>query len=66
MRHERDNVIFKDKLETSISMKSSRRELSVNVVIVRYIGKNNQITLFPCFTLTPKTGVELPKTGIIF
>ena len=31
-------------------MKRSRRELSINMVIHRFNLKNNQITLFPCFT----------------
>jgi len=47
-------------------MKRSRRELSINMVINRFIFKNNQITLITCFTFIPKTGVGLPKTGIIF
>jgi len=44
-------------------MESSRRDLFIDMV-VRFIFKNNQITLFPCFTLTPKTGVRLRKTGV--
>ena len=32
----------------------------------RFISKNNQITLFPCFTFIPKTGVGLPKTRVSF
>jgi len=38
-------------------MNSSRRELSINMVIHWFISKNNQITLFSSFTFTPKTGV---------
>ena len=38
-------------------MKRSRRELSIDMVIPTDIFKNNQITLFPCFTSTPKTGL---------
>jgi len=47
-------------------MKRSRRELSINMVIDRSIIKNNQFTLFTCFTFVPKTDMGLPKTGIIF
>jgi len=47
-------------------MKRSRQELSINMVINRFIFKNNQITLFTCFTFIPKTGMGPPKTGIIF
>ena len=31
-------------------MERSRRELSINMVLDKGILKNNQITLFPCFT----------------
>ena len=37
-------------------MKWSRRELSIDTVMD--IFKNNQITLLPCFTFIPKTGVS--------
>jgi len=33
---------------------------------LRFILKNNQITLSPCFTFIPKIGVGLPKTGLVF
>jgi len=39
-------------------MKRSRQELSIDVVIRRGIFKNNQITLFTCFTFIPVTGVS--------
>jgi len=39
-------------------MKTSRRDISIDMVIHRGIFKNNQITLFPCFTFVPKTGVS--------
>jgi len=35
-------------------MKRSRRELSIDMVIHKGIFKNNQITLFSCFTFIPK------------
>jgi len=47
-------------------MKSSRREVLIDMVVYRFIFRNNPITLYPCFTLIPKTGVELPKTGVSF
>ena len=46
-------------------MKRSRRELSFNVVMDKFVFQNNQITVFPSFTFIPKTGIELPKTAII-
>jgi len=36
------------------------------MVIDWLIFKNNQISLFTCITFIPKTGMGLPKTGIIF
>ena len=47
-------------------MKTSRRELSINIDIDWFIFKNNQITLSTCFSFIPKTGMGLPNTGIIF
>jgi len=44
-------------------MKRSRRELSIDMVIDRFISKNNQITVFPCFTFIPKTGMGLSQIG---
>jgi len=39
-------------------MKRSLQELSIDVVIHGVIFKDNKITLFPCFALIPKTGVN--------
>jgi len=50
----------------TISMESSRRDLFINMVVDRFIFKNNQMTLSPCFTFIPKTGMGLPKSGISF
>jgi len=47
-------------------MEHSRRYFFIDMVVGKFILKNNQITLSPCFTLIPKTGVELPKTGVSF
>jgi len=49
-------------------MKSSQRDLFIDMVVdtCRFIFNNNQITLSPCFTFIPKTGVGLPKTGFFF
>ena len=44
-------LFLKINLSTTISMERSRRELSIDMVIHRGIFKNNQITLFPSFTL---------------
>jgi len=40
-------------------MESSRRDLSIDMIVERFIFKNNQITLTPYFTFLPKTDVEL-------
>jgi len=50
-------LFLKIKPSTTISMKRSRRELSIDMVIHRGIFKNNQITLSR-FTFIPKTGVS--------
>jgi len=42
-----------------ISTESSRRDLFIYVIVERFIFKRNQITLSPCFTFIPKTGVHL-------
>ena len=39
-------------------MKRARRELSIDTFIHTRPFKNNQITLFPCFTVIPKTGIR--------
>ena len=50
----------------TISIKSSWRDLFIDVVVDRFIFNNNQITLSPCFTLLPKTVVGLPlKQGLV-
>ena len=47
-------------------MESSQRDLFIDMIVDRLIFKNNIITLPSCFTFIPKTGVELPKTGVSF
>jgi len=47
-------------------MESSRRDHFIDMVVDRFICKSNQITLSPCSTFIPKTGVGLAKTGISF
>jgi len=47
-------------------MENSQRDLFIDMVVERFIFKNNLIMLSLCFTFTPKTGVELPKTGVSF
>jgi len=44
-------------------METSRRLLFIDIVVDRFIFKNNKITVSPCSTFTPKTDVRLPKTG---
>ena len=46
-------------------MESSQRVHFIEMIVDRFILKNNQITLFPCFTFIPKTGEGL-KQGLIF
>jgi len=43
-------------------MDSSRRDLFLDMVVDRFIFKNNEISLYPYST--PKTEVELPKTVV--
>jgi len=47
-------------------MESSRRDLLIDMVVDRFILKNNEITLSPCFSFLPETGVGLPKAGLSF
>jgi len=51
-------VFLKINLSTTISMKRSRHELSIDMVIHRAIFRNNHFKLFPYFTFIPKTGVN--------
>ena len=48
---------MKINLQAIITMKRSRRELCIDIVIRRDTFKYNQITIFPRFTL-PNTGVS--------
>jgi len=50
----------------TISMESSQRDLFIDIVVDRFIFKNNQRKLFPRFTPVAKKGVGLPKTGVSF
>jgi len=60
MGEEHYNGVFLNiNLQTTISMKRSLRELSIDMIIQRCIFKYNQISLFPCFTFVPKTGMGL-------
>jgi len=47
-------------------MKRSFQVLSIGIVIVKGIFKNNQFTLFFCFTFTPGTGIGISKHGVVF
>jgi len=47
-------------------MESSRQDLFIDMIVDWFIFKNNLITLSPCFTFLPKTGIGLPKTGVSF
>jgi len=50
-------LFLKINLSTTTSMKRSRRELSIDIVIQRGIFQNNQTTLFSSFTFILKTEV---------
>jgi len=45
-------------------MERSPRNVEINMVVDRFIFKNNQITLFR-FTSIPKTGMGLLKAGFL-
>jgi len=45
-------------------MESSRRDLFIDMIVDRFIFKNNQISLSLCYTYKPTTGVGLPKTAV--
>jgi len=47
-------------------MESSRRDLLNDTAEHRPILKISQNTHYPRFSFTPKTGIELPKKGILF
>jgi len=47
-------------------MDSSRRDLFNDVAQLLSILKKYQNTNYPCFIFTPKTGIELPDTGVLF
>jgi len=47
-------------------MESSRRDLFIDMIVDRFNFKSNQITLSPCSTFTPETGLGLPKTRVSF
>jgi len=51
-------LFLKKSRSTTISMKRSRRELSIDMVIHWGIFKINQIILLPCLTFIPKTRVS--------
>jgi len=50
-------LFMKMNLSTTISMKRSRRELSIDMVIQRGIYKNKHITHLPCSTSISKKGL---------
>ena len=58
-------VILKIPLSITISIEHTRRDLFIDMV-VGFIFKNNQITLFPGFTLVLNTGKGRPENGVIF
>jgi len=59
-------LILKIPVWITIPIESSRRDLFFDMAVDRFVLKNNQITLSPCFTLIPKTGVGLLKSRVSF
>jgi len=52
---------------TTILIESSRQDLSINRFLTSlHIFKTNHITIFPCFTFIPQTGLGLPKPKVSF
>jgi len=47
-------------------MESPRRDLLNDMSEHRLTLKNNKKTYYPRFSFTPKTRIELPKTGVRF
>jgi len=47
-------------------MDSYRRDLSIDMVVDRFIFNNYDITLSPFFTFISQTSVGPPKTGVSF
>jgi len=47
-------------------MESSRRELFIDMVVDRFVFKNNRITLSPCLTFISKIDRGQTKTGVSF
>lgn len=59
-------LISKIPLRKTIPMMTSQRDVFVDMVVDRVIFKNNQITLSPCSTVKPTTGLGLSKAGVSF
>jgi len=51
---------------SATSFKRSRRELSIALAEYKSTLKNNQSAFYPRFSFTPKTGMELLETGVLF
>jgi len=58
-------LFLKILLWVTISVKISWRDLFIDMVVDRFVCKNNQIVLFPCLTFILKAGLGLPKTYLI-
>ena len=47
-------------------IESSGRDLFIDMVVQKFIFKNNLIKLLSRFTFIPKTGIGVSKTGLMF
>jgi len=59
-------LFFKIDLCSAMSYRRSRRELFIDVPEHRSMLKNHENTYYPGLSFTPKTGIALPKTGVLF
>jgi len=58
-------MLFLISLPITISIESCRQDLFFDGVD-RFIFNNNQMKLFPWFSVIPQIGIGLPKTGVSF
>ena len=66
MKPFRPMTVLKFKTFEAISFKRSRRDLSIDIAEHYLILKNNPSSYYPHFSFTTKTGIVLPKTGVLF
>jgi len=60
------HFFFKTGLRSAVSVKRSRRELSIDVAEHKSVSKNGQNKYYPRFSFMPKTGIAFRKMGVLF